>query len=92
MTTTERPPAASKTRSASPEKRQIPRDEIILPNKSKSASPSKRSLLTSCLGQHRNSDVTNITASNVIPATVVTSPSPTGKTRSRSCSPAKIAG
>jgi len=86
MTTIQRP-IISKTRSASPEKRQVLYDDLSLPNKAKSASPSKRSLLTSCLGQQRNSDISNITAANVIPATIVTSPS---KTRSRSVSPAKI--
>ena len=61
MTTIQRPPITSKTRSASPEKRQVLYDDLSLPNKAKSASPSKRSLLTSCLGQQRNSDISNIT-------------------------------
>ena len=61
MTTIQRPPITSKTRSASPEKRQVLYDDLNLPNKAKSASPSKRSLLTSCLGQQRNSDISNIT-------------------------------
>jgi len=88
MTTIQRPPITSKTRSASPEKRHVVYDDLNLPNKAKSASPSKRIReFTSCLGQQRNSDISNITAANVIPATLVTSPS---KTRSRSVSPAKI--
>ena len=61
MTTIQRPPITSKTRSASPEKRHVVYDDLNLPNKAKSASPSKRSLLTSCLGQQRNSDISNIT-------------------------------
>ena len=60
MTTVQRP-MISKTRSASPEKRQVFYEDLSLPNKAKSASPSKRSLLTSCLGQQRNSDISNIT-------------------------------
>ena len=60
MTTIQRPPITSKTRSASPEKRHVLYDD--LPNKAKSASPSKRIReFTSCLGQQRNSDISNIT-------------------------------
>ena len=59
MTTIQRPPITSKTRSASPEKRHVVYDD--LPNKAKSASPSKRSFMTGCLGQQRNSDISNIT-------------------------------